>query len=168
MEDMFNMQAQMDQTQLTFMTISYALMQAVENLEMLVLMPDNKVYEPLPDFLKGDQMRLTQVLINLIKNALKFSPKTMVRVFSSFDPEMQLLHVAVVDKGCGMRKEDKEKLFQQFGKLEQADNINAEGIGMGLLICKRLVEASNGGIDIYSNGQGKGTIVQFTMSMKVC
>ena len=35
----------------------------------------------------------------------------MVRVFSSFDPEMQLLHVAVVDKGCGMRKEDKEKLF---------------------------------------------------------
>ena len=59
MEDMFNMQAQMDQTQLTFMTISYALMQAVENLEMLVLMPDNKVYEPLPDFLKGDQMRLT-------------------------------------------------------------------------------------------------------------
>lgn len=92
----------------------------------------------------------------------------MVRVFSSFDPEMQLLHVAVVDKGCGMRKEDTEKLFQQFGKLEQADNINAEGIGMGLLICKRLVEASNGGIDIYSNGQGKGTIVQFTMSMKVC
>ena len=54
MEDMFNMQAQMDQTQLTFMTISYALMQAVENLEMLVLMPDNKVYEPLPEFLKGD------------------------------------------------------------------------------------------------------------------
>lgn len=59
MEDMFNMQAQMDQTQLTFMTISYALMQVVENLDMLVLMPDNKVYEPLPDFLKGDQMRLT-------------------------------------------------------------------------------------------------------------
>jgi len=80
---------------------------------------------------------------------------------------MQLLHVAVVDKGCGIEEEDMEKLFQQFGKLEQTDNINTEGIGMGLLICNRLVEASNGKIEIYSEGRGKGTLVYFTMNMKV-
>jgi len=60
MEDMFSMQAQMDGTQLTFMSTSYMLMQdTIKNLEVLVRMPKTTVYEPLPDFLKGDEMRLT-------------------------------------------------------------------------------------------------------------
>ena len=55
-----------------------------------------------------------------------------------------------------------QNLFKQFGKLKRTQHINSEGIGMGLLICKRLIEANNGEIEIHSDGPNLGCIVRFT------
>ncbi len=106
----------------------------------------------LPHYLQGDEMRISQVLINLIKNALKFCPKGDIHVFSSYDNDQRLLRCAVIDNGCGIRAKDMQNLFKQFGKLKRTMHINTEGIGMGLLICKRLIEANNGEIEIHSDG----------------
>ena len=98
-------------------------------------------------------MRLQQVLINLVKNALKFTTKGSVRVLMAFDAQEQMLHAHVVDTGKGIVEEDMCKLFSLFGKLQRTAQMNSEGIGMGLMICKSLVNISGGEINVYSDGQ---------------
>ena len=88
-----------------------------------------------------------------------------MHVFSSYDTEEQLLRVAVIDNGCGIQAKDMQNLFKHFGKLKRTEHINKEGIGMGLLICKRLIEANSGEIEIHSDGPNMGCIVRFTLPM---
>ena len=123
---------------------------------------------PLPQQLIGDHLRLKQVLVNLIKNALKFSYGKPVRIKSCFNGREKKLYVQVLDSGRGIKPEDMKKLFQVFGKLkEQPDEptVNAEGIGLGLTICKKIVENSGGKIDVYSAGEGQGSVFMFSMNM---
>jgi len=87
-------------------------------------------------------MRLTQVLVNLIKNSMKFSSKGSVLVLSAFNYRKNVLTVSVIDTGRGILEKDKKKLFHLFGKLERTLEINQEGSGLGLVICKRLIEAN--------------------------
>ena len=113
-------------------------------------------------------MRLTQVLINLIKNSIKFcSNGDTIVVISAFNPHNNIMTVSVLDTGKGIDETDKTKLFHLFGKLESTADINVEGSGMGLVICKRLVIANQGDIEIDSEGRGKGCTVRFTMQMHV-
>ena len=93
----------------------------------------------LPKNLRGDQIRLKQVLINLTKNALKFTPNGRVTIKTAFDYEEELLHVHINDSGKGISESDQQKLFQAFGKLQDDENENMEGVGMGLAISKRIV-----------------------------
>ena len=58
----------------------------------------------LPQFLVGDQTRLKQILINLVKNALKFTPRGFVRIVSSYDEDTEMLKIHIVDNGKGVRK----------------------------------------------------------------
>lgn len=86
----------------------------------------------------GDQLRLKQVLVNLIKNALKFSYGKTVRIKTSFSARDKKLYVHVIDNGRGIKPEDMEKLFKLFGKLEESPGqptLNVDGIGLGLTIC---------------------------------
>ena len=97
-------------------------------------MPDS-----LPPKLYGDQIRLKQVLVNLTKNALKFSFKQWVKIKACFDPFNERLVVHVIDNGRGISNTNMEKMFSLFGKLEENKTekmVNSEGIGMGLFICK--------------------------------
>lgn len=105
-----------------------------------------------PETLHGDNIRLKQVLINLVKNALKFTRNGLVRIFSTFDEEVGLLKTEVIDNGTGIRKEDMDKLFLQFGKLKRTAEMNSEGIGMGLMICQNLVHSCGGTITVHSDG----------------
>ena len=98
----------------------------------------------LPKYLIGDNRRLKQVLINLIKNALKFTKRGEVKVNISFRPREQLLVVHVKDTGAGIAAEDFPKLFTRFGKLQRTAEMNNEGIGLGLTIVKKIVELNEG------------------------
>ena len=94
----------------------------------------------LPAKLIGDQIRLKQVLVNLTKNALKFSYKKSVTLMAFYDNRRELLRVDVVDEGRGIRAKDMDQLFKLFGKLGRTAEENVEGIGMGLIICKLIVD----------------------------
>ena len=110
-------------------------------------------------------MRLKQILINLVKNALKFTRKGNIRVVMAYNQEEEMLKVHVIDTGKGIRSQDISKLFNLFGKLMKTAQMNKEGIGMGLVICQNLVKLNGGTIGVYSAGEDKGSTFTFTMKM---
>ena len=75
-------------------------------------------------------------MLNLVKNALKFTPKGSIDIEACYDIETGSLVVHVRDTGAGIAQEDFEKLFSRFGKLHRTAEMNTEGIGLGLTIVK--------------------------------
>ena len=113
-----------------------------------------KSNQPLPKKLEGDEIRLKQILINLVKNALKFSDENgTIKLVSTFDVQNEMLKLHIIDNGKGIRKEDIDKLFKMFGKLRRTAEINNEGIGLGLMICENLVKMNHGTISVHSDGE---------------
>jgi PAS domain S-box-containing protein len=105
-----------------------------------------------------DAGRIEQVLYNLVENAVKYSPAgSEVRVFSR--QEKDGLVIGVRDYGIGIALEDQQKLFEPFARLKE--NV-AGGIGLGLVVCKRLVEAHGGRIWVESQ-PGQGSTFLFTI-----
>ena len=112
----------------------------------------------MPEELIGDQLRLKQILINLTKNALKFTPrKGRITIYASFDEHDDFLQICISDNGRGIRQEEHEQIFHKFGKLRRTAAQISEGIGLGLMIVKGLVEVNNGEIKFFSNGENMGT-----------
>ena len=86
--------------------------------------------------LLGDQIRLKQVLINLTRNAIKFTNHgDEIRIVMSFDEIDEMLEVRVIDTGAGLSTQELKKLFQLYGKCERTEELNEDGIGIGLVIC---------------------------------
>ena len=102
-------------------------------------------------------------MLNLINNAIKYTPEGSVSVKVSFDRNSQMLSFQVADTGIGIRDEDRDKLFESFQRLEENKNRNIEGTGLGLNITMRLVRMMDGTIDVESR-YGEGTT--FTALMK--
>jgi signal transduction histidine kinase/CheY-like chemotaxis protein len=125
-----------------------------------------RVDRDIPRFLKGDGQRLSQVLTNLMSNAVKFTPpggtvKLLIRLIETVD-DVYKLQLTVSDTGIGITDEQKEKLFHSF---EQADNTTSRkygGTGLGLSISKRIVELMGGEIWVDSV-YGKGSCFSFTV-----
>ena len=107
------------------------------------------------------------MLINLVKNALKFTFKGRILVKASFDVIHEMLTVHVVDTGKGILKEEQTRLFKAFEKLERTDSVNSEGIGMGLAICKKLTAQCGGRIEVHSDGENLGSTFIFQMKMEI-
>jgi len=101
-----------------------------------------------------DALRLERILLNLLQNAVKYSPSgSQIRVFAK--GEREHLVVGISDEGSGISPRDQAKLFRPFERLESSEPGRAKGIGLGLLVCKRLVEAHGGQIWVESEpGQG--------------
>ena len=113
----------------------------------------------------GDESRIKQILVNLLNNALKFTKKGHVKIFVSGMPEeagdTERLIFRVEDTGCGIRKEDLEKIFENFKQLDSKRNRSAEGTGLGLSITKHLAELMQGSIKVESvYGEGSTFIVE--------
>lgn len=104
-------------------------------------------------------------MVNLVKNASKFTRKGKVRIFVAFDPIHHFLKVHVVDNGKGIRETEMDRLFNMFGKLKRTASQNSEGIGLGLMISKKLVEGCGGAIEARSKGENKGSSFIFSMLM---
>ncbi|CDW85484.1 pas domain s-box protein [Stylonychia lemnae] len=101
------------------------------------------VYESplhLPNLLYTDESRVKQILLNLLQNSLKFTFQGKIKVRLDYFYENKQIMVTVSDTGIGIQKEDRKKLFTLFGKLEQSAKINTFGIGLGLSICKNIIE----------------------------
>ena len=124
----------------------------------------NRSYQ-LPKFLVGDSRRLKQVLINLVKNALKFTQQGKIEIKVCYKTDLNLLVIHVCDTGVGIAAEDFPKLFTRFGKLQRTAEMNHEGIGLGLTIVKQIVELNQGEISVHSDGTGLGSTFCFTMQM---
>ena len=90
----------------------------------------------LPTYLLGDERRFKQVIINLVKNAKKFTEEGGIKIKVSYNESNSSLVVHVEDTGVGIAERDLTKLFNKFGKLERTAMQNAEGIGLGLTIVK--------------------------------
>ena len=104
-------------------------------------------------------------MINLVKNALKFTKKGYIKILACYDSTNNQLKVHVKDSGKGISAEDTNKLFTQFGKLRRTSEMNSEGIGMGLMICKNLVELNKGTIELHSDGEDQGSCFTFGLHM---
>ncbi|OGS98050.1 MAG: hypothetical protein A3F73_04125 [Gallionellales bacterium RIFCSPLOWO2_12_FULL_59_22] len=96
----------------------------------------------------ADHIRFKQVLYNLLSNALKFTDHGSVTVSATL--EGQQLHVAVADTGIGIRAEDMDRIFIEFGQVDDSHARRHEGTGLGLALSKRLVEAHGGRIWVDS------------------
>jgi PAS domain S-box-containing protein len=110
-----------------------------------------------------DQLRLRRILHNLLENAVKYSPKGgKIRV--SVREEEERLLIGVSDQGIGISLADQAKLFGAFQRLEESKLDGVKGLGLGLVVCRRLVEAHGGRIWIESE-PGKGSMFFFTLPL---
>lgn len=133
----------------------------------VVNMTRNKAYEKgleyklnvskdIPSVLIGDEIRIRQIMLNLINNAIKYTNDGSVSVDVSFDRDEGMLKFVVSDTGIGIKNEDLGKLFGSFQRLEEDRNRNIEGTGLGLNITMRLVKMMDGSIGVSSK-YGEGT-----------
>lgn len=121
--------------------------------------------EKLPKVM-ADPEKLRQVLINVVGNAVKFSPHGG-KITIGFFTDGKTVEISIKDQGPGISKEDLGRLFQKFGRLDNTftDTATVPGSGLGLFISKSLVELMGGKIRAESEGVGKGTT--FTIAMPV-
>jgi signal transduction histidine kinase len=111
-----------------------------------------------PIRIRGDERKLRQVLMNLVSNAVKFTPMGgEVRVGLSRDDEGHVL-LRVIDTGIGIAAEDMPKVFTAFGQIDNAWSRRYEGTGLGIPLAKAMIELHDGALTIASN-VGSGTIV---------
>ena len=111
---------------------------------------------------KGDAIRLKQVLINLLSNALKYTNYGGVMITSSIKDKMAI--VRVIDTGKGIPEEDKDNVFDAFFQVDKSNNREDSGTGLGLFISKQIIELHGGEMSLTSE-LGKGTTVFFTIPL---
>ncbi len=123
----------------------------------------------LPSTLFGDEIRIKQVLINLLANAVKYTEKGNVTLHISCehtDTEHINLYVKVQDTGIGMKKEDMKNLFTRFQRLDEKQNRHIEGTGLRMGIVVALLEQMNSKLEVDSV-YGQGSTFSFILPQKV-
>ena len=118
----------------------------------------------MPKYLMGDYVRLKQIVLNLLTNAVKYTKKGSINftVNTVTKNNVVRLIISVEDTGIGIKKEDLDKLFTKFSRLDLEKNITIEGTGLGLAITHKLVDLMHGKI-VVSSTYGKGS--KFTVSI---
>eukprot|EP00347_Sterkiella_histriomuscorum_P000258 403376570 len=116
-----------------------------------------KISDRIPKEFFTDEQRLKQIMINILRNSVKFTMKGEIRMEADFIQEIDqslsprnVLRLEFYDTGLGIKEKDQQHLFKIFGKLSDPDQINKEGTGLGLYITSNLVKQMNGAISIDS------------------
>lgn len=128
------------------------------------LIIDSFVDEHVPPFIEGDVVRLRQVLVNLMSNAIKFTDNGGIYI-SVKSPRENTLEVAIRDTGIGISEESQKKLFNAFTQADSSMTRKYGGTGLGLTICKKLIELMGGEI-IVTSVVGEGSTFSFTIPVK--
>jgi signal transduction histidine kinase/CheY-like chemotaxis protein len=117
-----------------------------------------------PDRVIGDPLRLQQILFNLLGNAIKFTERGSVRL-SLESAGTSMLRINVVDTGIGLTEEQQSRLFQPFVQADSSTTRRFGGTGLGLSIVRRLAEAMQGGVEVFSEA-GKGSTFVVTVQLE--
>lgn len=152
---------------LTIVPVDYAIASVVKNIYLMLnsralqkgLQLNINMAENMPRLLNGDEMRISQVITNLMTNAIKYTNSGSVTLNIDHKPcedaEQIILCMSVEDTGIGIKDADKEKLFEEFERVDIERNRTIEGTGLGLAIVSRIVHQMNGSISVESvYGQG--------------
>ncbi|QEG02877.1 Autoinducer 2 sensor kinase/phosphatase LuxQ [Stieleria maiorica] len=117
---------------------------------------------PIPSTLRSDRSRVEQILVNLIGNALKFTPEGSVRVVVTVDDsDEDVVQFRVIDTGIGISKANFDRLFQTFSQVHDRKRVGVEGTGLGLVISKRLANLLGGDITATSvEGEGSEFVLR--------
>ena len=124
----------------------------------------------IPEHIIGDELRIVQILNNLLSNALKFTAvgKITVEVVRTARVKDKIeLFFIVKDTGIGIDKADRDKLFQSFSQVDASISRKYGGTGLGLNICKQLVELMGGKIEVESE-KNKGSTFSFSIWVGIC
>ena len=117
---------------------------------------ETKLQQPLK--VKGDAERLEQVLVNLMSNAIKYSPDHGPVTVSLHNTNDGMVEIAVEDQGIGIPPEEQERLTERFFRARNAQDVDAKGLGLGLYLVNTLVAKHGGSLSIASEGvSGKGS-----------
>ena len=123
--------------------------------------------DDLPQYVIGDSLRLRQILINLLGNALKFTDQGQItlKVHATVRKNNQIiLHFSVQDTGIGIQEDKRKTIFDAFSQEDTSTTRQHGGTGLGLAICKRLVEMMDGEIFVKSS-KNKGSTFSFTVTL---
>jgi signal transduction histidine kinase len=115
--------------------------------------------------LRTDRQKVKQIVLNLLSNALKFTPAGSVTMTASYDSRLKQVDIAVKDTGVGIPPEDQGKVFEDFRQLDTSPARGYGGTGLGLSICRRLAHILGGSIDLLS-ASGKGSIFTLRLPAK--
>ncbi|WP_161604462.1 response regulator [Roseiconus nitratireducens] len=147
-------------------SVGLMMVRARENRTQLVLHYDDR----LPEAIRSDPIRIRQMLLNLISNAIKFSPGGQVDVTvgrtAAHEPGQEdFLVLTVADTGCGIPPEDLDRIFLPFVQSESKGRAKGiGGTGLGLAICSRLVQIMDGRMDVRSE-MGQGSVFSFSIPL---
>ena len=101
--------------------------------------------------LKSDRQKVKQIVLNLLSNALKFTPAGSVKIKASYDSRLRMITIAVTDTGVGIAMDDQAKVFEDFRQLDSSPTRGYGGTGLGLSICRRLAQMLEGTIELNSD-----------------
>ena len=129
-----------------------------------------QVDDSLPDELFGDRIRVQQIMVNILNNAVKYTKKGSVKFtltgVKGDDPSLIVLHITVTDTGIGIHAEDIPKLFKSFSRIDAKETHNIEGTGLGLAITGRLIELMGGNVEVTST-YGVGSTFHVVIPQKI-
>lgn len=128
-----------------------------------------EIAEDVPNRLYGDELRVKQVLTNVLNNAVKYTEKGTITFRLHWKEVTQgfaELTFQIEDTGMGIREEDMEKLFSPYERLNERQNHMVEGTGLGLAITKQLLELMGGRLEVESE-YGKGSIFTLIFKQKI-
>ncbi|MBT8049313.1 MAG: response regulator [Xanthomonadales bacterium] len=130
---------------------------------------ESRISGQMPSFLLGDNNRIRQILLNLLGNAIKFTPAgqvTLEVVFGAADPKQQLPVVfRVSDQGVGIAAADHEQVFEKFFQAGDPAAANPGGTGLGLTICRELARRMGGDVVLEASAPGRGSVFSLTLPL---
>ncbi len=109
--------------------------------------------------IKSDRQKVKQIVLNLLSNALKFTPLGTVTISASYDEHKRWVAIAVQDTGVGIAPEDQAKVFEDFRQLDSSPARGYGGTGLGLSICRRLAQMLGGTIELISDVNKGSTFI---------
>ena len=125
----------------------------------------------IPKMLYGDEVRVKQIITNILTNSVKYTEKGSVTFSMGFkrvedDPDSVILLVSIKDTGIGIKQEDMKKLFAEFERIDEERNRNIEGTGLGMTITKNLLYLMGSNLNVESV-YGSGSTFSFELKQKV-
>lgn len=128
-----------------------------------------EVNKEMPNILFGDEVRIKQLIVNLLTNAVKYTDSGSVKLlvdYTTISDDCIEIYIGVKDTGRGIKDEDQKNLFESFRRVSEKENYNIEGTGLGLSITQRILDMMGGTINVESE-YGKGSLFYIRVNQKV-